>query len=1156
MGPPASGKTKILAQLARSRGKELFAKVAVCLPSSLHVEAWKRILAAQGGAIGVDLMTFDDLVDTMLINSGNPCFRLQSGQAFTVLRQAVRMSRLSEYESIGATGGFIRGVSRAIDDFRAAMISPRQLKSIEKSNLQLAGLADIAKIYTSYMELLEKRKWRDSLETQRLVLEIVVGDFTISNSHGMVIFDGFDAFTPLQRNIIKSLKSKEKDIALSMTAPMNCHADHSSFERYCRIVNETLNAIAPDVNVKQLLSSGLVNFTEGINTGDINFVMTPVDGIITEPMIPGLIYLNRNLTSMSIDCRPEIVMIEAVDKGGEVREALRQLKIRAMDGQSLSRMAIVARDTGSYRRHVMSIAGEMGIPCRFEEGIPLRESPLAIAILRFMNLFTPLEISGESHFRFDLTDFIQTLSSPYFVLRDSVIDMNSIASAFKTAALWGNITGGLHQWREVLTLLSNHCGGNPSELSAVVQLDSSDSATFVTSAVNETAIENAVESDIESGVESDMDELSLPADVPHGEEARLLLDFIENFITEFAPPEISDSSSLQSDSLISSAKSPSAESAGNSVFCGWLERILFSENQGDDSPAMQSIHETLESFDVLHSSDIHYDQKSFQADVEVLCCFSRALQDLRWAEQNFQVLPVSFGEFAETLNSVVELTTYADSHSIDERIIVTNIQRIRGISFDTLVLLGLAEGEFPRSQKDDPLMPDHIRGILREVSSGAIDLNPVLESRESELFLETLSRSSKTLILSRPLYSESGDTWEPSPFWETLKSSGLESEIMCDPFSLKRPASRMEALISAADSALSKSMSTSAASSGSNAVAESGAFTAGAACENFADSSAELKESWLLLQRAARVLNSRNGLVQGTFNGYLADLDRRLLRGTWKAAFGPSSLETYMECPFRYYLERVLGLSVTEEPEEGLNALSEGSILHEILRLSIEPELVNPSSERVMQACQRVLNTAPVKYGFRPPPWWKQIKFRLQAIAIRAAMTIPVSLGGSEPIAVEAPFGMGAGTDAETLKLEFEGVKFAIRGVVDRIDRLPDGSLAIIDYKSASSTRYTPGHFERGARLQVPLYALAVHETMGLGDVSDGIYWHFREGRKSPGTLSKIGVENGCNIAVESAGRCVKGILNGYFEPLQPPGGCPDYCPGASFCWSYKASSR
>ena len=94
--------------------------------------------------------------------------------------------------------------------------------------------------------------------------------------------------------------------------------------------------------------------------------------------------------------------------------------------------------------------------------------------------------------------------------------------------------------------------------------------------------------------------------------------------------------------------------------------------------------------------------------------------------------------------------------------------------------------------------------------------------------------------------------------------------------------------------------------------------------------------------------------------------------------------------------------------------------------------------------------------------------------------------GGFEPWLLEA--GFGEEEDSERPALELDG--WGLHGAIDRVDRAPDGRALVIDYKLSGSV--TPREkFEEQAKLQLPLYLLAVAEHWGAEPVG-GLYHPLR----------------------------------------------------------------
>jgi ATP-dependent helicase/DNAse subunit B len=110
------------------------------------------------------------------------------------------------------------------------------------------------------------------------------------------------------------------------------------------------------------------------------------------------------------------------------------------------------------------------------------------------------------------------------------------------------------------------------------------------------------------------------------------------------------------------------------------------------------------------------------------------------------------------------------------------------------------------------------------------------------------------------------------------------------------------------------------------------------------------------------------------------------------------------------------------------------------------------------------------------------------------------------PYAYEAAFGI-PGRPGPVLEVRDGADSFRLRGLIDRVDRAPDGRLRIIDYKSGGPSPYTPTNVKKGKKLQLPLYALAAQDALELGEVADGFYWHVRHAKPSSLKLGKFKVK-------------------------------------------------
>jgi RecB family exonuclease len=317
----------------------------------------------------------------------------------------------------------------------------------------------------------------------------------------------------------------------------------------------------------------------------------------------------------------------------------------------------------------------------------------------------------------------------------------------------------------------------------------------------------------------------------------------------------------------------------------------------------------------------------------------------------------------------------------------------------------------------------------------------------------------------------------------------------------------------------------------------------------------QLQERCVEVQRAQRVLAGRvERLDRLAYQGDLSQLagalrDRFGANAVWSA----SRLESYATCPFSFLAGSALGLEPIRSPKAGFESIQLGSLLHEVLeqvyRDCPQPENVAAILERLPEVAGQVFEEAPRKYAFRPTVLWEAQKAELLE-TLRLAITGLAELeaeAGWQPLEYERRFGIEG---EPFLEIQVDGEPVRLRGVIDRIDRDRFGHLRVIDYKAGGSHLSGQDLIE-GRRLQLPLYALAVEQALGLGKVTEGIYWKLFAQEAGSLRLSRFqselgdGPEAACELAVRA----------GLFAPQPPEGGCPSYCPASSWCWSYRAKS-
>ena len=608
---------------------------------------------------------------------------------------------------------------------------------------------------------------------------------------------------------------------------------------------------------------------------------------------------------------------------------------------------------------------------------------------------------------------------------------------------------------------------------------------------------------------SDDEDRGIPAELPRGPAAEALQGKFERFVERLTPP------------------------SGKQTFRDyvlWLEELL-----GPD-PALQSLRfstpDEPTALQVVAQSRSDPEVVA-ERDVAALRELKDILRGLVWAEEAVTSEPVSFTRFFDELVGAVEAATFRLPTRPDrEEIIVADVIDARGVPFRAVAVIGLAEGEFPAALGEDPFLRDRDREHLRERFD--IPLDPSTESAEAEFFYETVTRPSERLLLTRPRLTDNGAEWQPSPFWEEVRrlakvrTKTLTSETVPPPDQAASWPELLESL---------------ASHRGYEHV------------RNWMGGSAPERKAGL--ERAARILQLRQRRTESSpFDGDLSGISDQ-----FAAKFGPqhtwssSRLESYRTCPFFFFVGSVLRLEEREEPSEGLDARQLGNIYHHILEQVYQavddPADIEQLTSALEDVADKVLDEAPRQEGFRETAWWAQSREEIKGNVQRSLEALAKLQGDYVPLLHEAPFGLW---DYPPLVVGEGKESFRVRGLIDRVDRTPGGQVRVIDYKTAGPYTYGKKTVVEGKRLQIPLYALAARDALGLGEPVEGFYWHVQHAEPSGFKLGTFddGPDEAMAVAVWFAREAIKGTRAGQFIPHPPADGCPSYCPAAGFCWHYR----
>ncbi|WP_419947363.1 PD-(D/E)XK nuclease family protein [Candidatus Poriferisodalis sp.] len=288
-------------------------------------------------------------------------------------------------------------------------------------------------------------------------------------------------------------------------------------------------------------------------------------------------------------------------------------------------------------------------------------------------------------------------------------------------------------------------------------------------------------------------------------------------------------------------------------------------------------------------------------------------------------------------------------------------------------------------------------------------------------------------------------------------------------------------------------------------------------------------------------------------------------------------LETWASCPRRYLFEQLLGVSAITEPEQilRLSALDRGRLVHEAVDRFYRPLIANrqawssgepmpnhgpgrappgpgrsPTDEdrsELVRLGQELASEAEERGVVGLPLLWQRDREALLAdlggLLDHDGQRDPRSRG--EIQSSEFRFGFDDSAPAVSYRLD-DGSEIRFRGIIDRVERIGDGSLVVIDYKTGATDSYkdivkgsgadpTVG----GTKLQLPVYALAARAHFGGGTANAtavlSAYW-FISSRRGRWEWLELPVDDAVMTRfAEAVSVITAGIRSGVFAGFAQP---------------------
>ncbi|MBN2537173.1 PD-(D/E)XK nuclease family protein, partial [candidate division WOR-3 bacterium] len=203
------------------------------------------------------------------------------------------------------------------------------------------------------------------------------------------------------------------------------------------------------------------------------------------------------------------------------------------------------------------------------------------------------------------------------------------------------------------------------------------------------------------------------------------------------------------------------------------------------------------------------------------------------------------------------------------------------------------------------------------------------------------------------------------------------------------------------------------------------------------------------------------------------------VRAALERRFGPdrpvsvTGIESYRHCPYRFYLERVLGLDSPPEPQYEVDAAQWGTVIHRCLDLLYEkgPAPLSRLEERARAALDRALRDSGL------PPFWAETTRRVFDNFLPAFARIERGLREE-------------GYSPKWTERRLEGPVADGVSVKGRLDRVDESSTAlrVLDYKTGAAGISAKQVLEDRTHVQLPLYCRLVQDETGRPVDNCGVY--------------------------------------------------------------------
>lgn len=469
---------------------------------------------------------------------------------------------------------------------------------------------------------------------------------------------------------------------------------------------------------------------------------------------------------------------------------------------------------------------------------------------------------------------------------------------------------------------------------------------------------------------------------------------------------------------------------------------------------------------------------------------------------------VTFLAFAAWVEEQLRSQTIPAPRALPGDVMILPASDARHLSAPYLFVIGLQEGSFPQGGTQQPFYSEKERRKWNELGV-RLSVHESQYQEEMQFFYRLVTRASQQLTLSYSRVSNKGQPLYSSPFYRSALSLFTADAIQEEEIGQLSPVPQSGNLLTLSEIRM-------------NAV------------EQMFEGRAGLLKWWS--QTSAMPLSCSSFLASVGMNAYRFEqpgfsmfdgmlsvqenLNALQTHYNSEYTFSATKLESYAQCPFRFFMDSVLKMNPVQNPKLATDYLKRGNIVHDVLSQLHETDwsdFPDRDAEKSPQLlAEKFLELLAEKYEINYPRGelqevLDQIERNLitewgelycdQAVSYTqeldsiweqppATQYRELTFGRAEinPDDQENISNQPASLPAIQFGTSQEKVK--VEGRIDRIDvGKIDGQdvFTIIDYKTGSVPRVKTEDVSTGTGLQLALYAVAVMRLKLLGP--DAVPW-------------------------------------------------------------------